>query len=338
MKVQVVIILAFLIVGCNTGQNNKNEAKSYEQIGAIVRNNEKINDIISLEAKPEIIAQGYVWSEGPLWLPSEKKLIWSDVPQNTIFQWQENMDAEVYLQPSGYTAAVMRDGEAGSNGLLLDGEGNLILCQHGDRRVARMMSKTNQPTARYQTIADSYEGKRFNSPNDAAYGPDGHLFFTDPPYGLKMQMKDPAKEIPYQGIYRISPGGEVLLMSKTLSRPNGIAFSPDKTKCYVANSDPQQALWMVYDVSDSITLINERVFFDATHLVANHKGLPDGLKVNKEGVIFASGPGGILVFSTEAEHMATISTGEAVSNCALNEDETVLYMTSDMYIVRLKLL
>ncbi len=166
---------------------------------------------------------------------------------------------------------------------------------------------------------------------------DGHLYFTDPPYGLEKQENDPDKEIPFQGVYRVSPEGEIFLMTDELSRPNGIAFSPDFSKCYVANSDPERALWMVYDLDENKNFTNARVFFDATDMAPDNKGLPDGLKVNKEGILFATGPGGVLVFTPEGEHLGTISTAQATANCAFNADESVLYMTAHMYITRVAL-
>lgn len=312
---------------------------TYKTIGGVERLSDTINQIISQDANVEILADGYDWSEGPLWLPTEQKLIWSDIPQNTIYQWKEGEEVKTYLTPSGFTSAKDREGELGSNGLLLSGAGELVLCQHGDRRVAKMKSSVASPSAEYETLADNYEGKKFNSPNDAAYGPDDYLYFTDPPYGLTQQMDDPKKEIDFQGVFRISPDGEVKLMIAELTRPNGITFTPDKKKCYVANSDPKRAIWMVYDVDENRDLVNGKVFFDATSMTSSKKGLPDGLKINQAGTIFATGPGGVLVFTPEGEHLGTVYTGTTpISNCELDDQEKTLYMTADNYIVRIKLL
>jgi gluconolactonase len=313
-------------------------AMIHPTLGEIIVKDQRLLEVLDPNTPIEILAEGYVWSEGPLWLEKQQKLIWSDVPQNTIFQWKEGEGASVFLKPSGYTGDIPRGGEPGSNGLVLDPEGRLVLCQHGDRRMARMDAPLDDPTPSFTTLADQFDGKRFNSPNDAAYGPQGYLYFTDPPYGLVGNMDDPTKEIPFQGVFRVSPEGEVSLMTDELSRPNGIAFSPDFSKCYVANSDPERAIWMVYELDEQLAFTNGRVFYDVTDQVGSAPGLPDGLKINREGILFATGPGGVLIFSPEGEHLGTISTGQGTANCALNTDESVLYITADMYVcsVRLK--
>lgn len=325
------------IAGCTTKNQIDQSEDTTRFVGEIEMIDEQLYSIISPDAKLEVIADGYDWSEGPLWLPKQNKLIWSDVPQNKIFQWSEEAGVSTYLEPSGYTSEKRREGEEGSNGLLLDGDGQLVLCQHGDRRMARMESDPVNPSANFATLADSFEGKKFNSPNDAAYGPNGSLYFTDPPYGLVGQETDSLRELDFQGVYKVDVDGKVTLMTKSLSRPNGIAFSPDGTKCYVANSDPDHAVWMIYDVDEKGDLVNERLFFDATTMVEEGNGLPDGLKINQEGMLFASGPGGLLLFTPEGKHLGTLHTGAAVSNCALNEDGSVLFMTSDAMIIRVNL-
>ncbi len=307
-------------------------------VGEIISFDEELYTIVSPVAKMEVLAEGFDWSEGPLWLPDQKKLIWSDVPQNRIFQWREGEGMSAYLSPSGYTLKESRGGEMGSNGLLLDAGGKLILCQHGDRRIARMEGSLDQPAANFFTLAASFDGKKFNSPNDAAYGPGGNLYFTDPPYGLEKQMEDTLKELDFQGVYKITPEGTVALMTRSLSRPNGIAFNKEMTRCYVSNSDPEHAVWMVYDVDQKGDLINERLFFDATAMVAEGNGLPDGLKVNSQGLLFATGPGGLLILTGEGKHLGTLHTGSPVSNCAFNEDESILFMTSDAMIVKVDLM
>ncbi|MCB0549128.1 MAG: SMP-30/gluconolactonase/LRE family protein [Phaeodactylibacter sp.] len=338
-------LLPLLLLGffaCkNTSEEKKEETAeevlAHPTTGKVITLDPRLNDILDTNAVIEVLAEGYEWSEGPLWLEKEQLLIWSDVPKNTIYRWKAGEGAAVYLRPSGYTSGPERGGEPGSNGLLLGPDGRLVLCQHGDRRMAMMDAPLDSPKPEFTTIAGRYEGKRFNSPNDAAYDREGHLYFTDPPYGLEKNMDDPAKEIPFQGVYRVSPEGEVFLLTDELSRPNGIAFSPDYSKCYVANSDPERAIWMVYEIDEHKKFTNGRVFFDATSLAASNPGLPDGLKVNKEGVLFATGPGGVLVFTPEGEHLGTISTGQATANCAFNADETVLFMTADMYLTRVVL-
>lgn len=330
-------ILTLIVLMTTSCETKKSEANQPKYVGEIKIINERLNEIISADAKLEVIADGHDWSEGPLWLPNEKKLIWSDVPRNTIYQWSESDGVSVYLTPSGYTSTISRGGETGSNGLLLDGQGRLVLCQHGDRRVARMESALSTPAANFVSLAEAFDGKKFNSPNDAAFGPNGNLYFTDPPYGLERQMEDSLKEISFQGVYKVTPEGQVTVMTQSLTRPNGIAFNKDKTKCYVANSDPDHAVWMIYDVDEQGDLIHERLFFDATSMVEPSNGLPDGLKINQQDILFATGPGGLFIFTPEGQHLGTLHTGSPISNCALNEDESVLYMTSDAMIVRVNL-
>ena len=331
-----------LLFTCNSPKTEQatpgaaSETPQLKTIGSLEKLDPAFDDIVPPSAKIEVIGEGYTWSEGPLWLETTQTLIWSDVPENRIFSWKEGGEAQLYLHPSGNLSGD-REGEEGSNGLLLSPEGELVLCQHGDRRMAKMSAPLGTPKPEFVALADRYDDKRFNSPNDAAYDQDGHLYFTDPPYGLPKQMDDPEKEIPFQGVYRLAPDGSVTLMTDELTRPNGIAFSPDFSKCYVANSDPGWAIWMVYDVTPEKKFSNGKVFFDATNKVANSKGLPDGLKVRSDGIIYATGPGGVYVFTPEGKHLGTINPGEATANCCFNADESVLFMTSDMYMTRIKL-
>lgn len=313
------------------------EEQKFPTTGSIESFDAGLSDVINPDAKIEIIAEGFDWAEGPLWLPQEQTLLFSDVPQNKIYQWNKTAGLQLYLKPSGYTGEKPREGEVGSNGLLLDPAGRLVLCQHGDRRMARMDAPLDNPKPQFITLADEYEGKRLNSPNDAVFTSNGDLYFTDPPYGLEKNMADPAKELPFQGVYRVDNDGRVHLLTKELSRPNGIAFSPDETTLYVANSDPKRPVWMAFDVLESGSIANERVFFDVSDLAGKEKGLPDGLKINRKGTLFASGPGGILIINKEGKHLGTIKTGQATTNCAFNDDESILYITADMYLMRVHL-
>jgi gluconolactonase len=303
----------------------------------VIVKNPLIHQILPENAVVEILADGFVWTEGPLWLPTENKLIFSDIPPNSIFEWSENAGKKLYLRPSGFTGKEKRKGEPGSNGLLLNASGELILCQHGDRRVAKMAAPLSNPKADFITLADNYNGKKLNSPNDAAFHKNGDLYFTDPPYGLEKNVNDPAKELDFQGVFKLEKTGEVVLLTNELSRPNGIAFSPDYSKLYVANSDRSKAIWIVYDVDEEGLLKNGKLLFDATEMTKNFKGLPDGLKVHPNGWVFATGPGGVLVFTPNGEHLGTIFTGEATANCAFNADYSELFLTADDYLLRVKL-
>ena len=333
MKNIKLFLIPFLLLSCNMQENKETK----RTIGSIERFDDEINQIIAENAEIEVIAEGFEWSEGPLWISRGNYLIFSDIPPNRIYKWSQEDSLSVYLEPSGYTGSDSRNGEPGSNGLLLSPDGALVLCQHGDRRVAVMDASLQEPKPEYETLADSFEGKRLNSPNDACYHSNGDLYFTDPPYGLEGNVNDPAKEIEFQGVYRLNSQGEVDLLTAELSRPNGIAFSPDEKKLYVANSDPEKAIWMVFDVLADGTIENGRVFFDATSKVGKEKGLPDGLKVNRKGYIFATGPGGVLVFDPDGKHLGTIHTTQATANCAFDAEEKTLYITADMFLLRVSL-
>ncbi|MEK6476366.1 SMP-30/gluconolactonase/LRE family protein [Catalinimonas sp. 4WD22] len=314
------------------------EATSYQTTGSIERISEKLNEVVPPDAQLEILAEGYEWTEGPVWIPQGNYLLYSDIPPNSIFKWKEGEGASLYLKPSGFTGENFEGREPGSNGLILDDQGRLVLCQHGDRRIARMTAPLDEPAPQFETIVDSYQGKRLNSPNDLAYLSNGDLYFTDPPYGLPGGADSEAKELDFQGVYRYSEdNNELVLLTDELSRPNGIGFSPNGETLYVANSDPERAIWMAYDVNEEGNIENGRVFYDATDKTGDEPGLPDGFAVHSGGYLFATGPGGVWVFSPEGEHLGTLKTGQATANCTFNADESVLYITADMYLMRIVL-
>ncbi|MBN2635095.1 MAG: SMP-30/gluconolactonase/LRE family protein [Prolixibacteraceae bacterium] len=304
---------------------------------AVIINDPKLLEVVPGKIEVEILAEGFEWTEGPLWLAEQQKLLFSDIPRNSIYEWTETGGVKLYLKPSGYTRTKPREGEPGSNGLLLSPNGELILCQHGDRQIAKMNSGLQNPQPDFTTLTDQYKGKKLNSPNDAVFHKNGDLYFTDPPYGLEKNMEDPLKELDFQGVYKTKPNGKTVLLTKKLSRPNGIAFSNDYKKLYVANSDPENAIWMVYDINEEGLLKNGKVFFDVTDQNTEENGNPDGLKVHKNGWIFATGPKGVWIFSPQGEHLGTIFTGEKTANCAFNEDYSVLFLTADDYLLRVKL-
>jgi gluconolactonase len=308
--------------------------KIYPTIGAIERNDPKLDELLSPDAKIEKLAQGFKWSEGPVWIWRERMLLFSDVPKNIVYRWKEDEGISEFLNPSGYTGSIPRGGEPGSNGLLLDAIGRLVLCEHGDRRMARLEKMV--PNGPKKALVEFYNWRRFNSPNDAVYKSNGDLYFTDPPYGLEGNVKDPQKELPFSGVYRLAHDGKLTLLTKELSFPNGIAFSPNEKTLYVAVSDPQRAVWMAYDVNPDGTISNGRVFADFTPAVKTRKGLPDGLKVDRGGNLWASGPGGILIFSPEGKHLGTINTDEPTSNCGWGNDGSVLYITANDKLCRIQ--
>ncbi|HMO39497.1 MAG TPA: SMP-30/gluconolactonase/LRE family protein [Saprospiraceae bacterium] len=328
--------LSLLLLGCLCACTPSPKQDEMTKTSPIERLDPALDAIIASDAVITVIATGYVWSEGPLWLPAQQRLIFSDVPANTIYQWTAEAGASVYLSPSGYTDTIPRGGEPGSNGLTLDAAGNLVLCQHGDRRMARMQAPLDAPKALFTTLADGYNGKKFNSPNDAVFDRQGNLYFTDPPYGLLQQDEDPTKELPFNGVYKVTPEGAVTLLIDSLTRPNGIAFSPDEQYLYVANSDPARATWYRYTLRDG-AIVEGGIWYDATALTATEPGLPDGMKVDKNGNVFATGPGGIFVFNLAGKLLGKIRFAAATSNCALADDDKTLYVTNHQDIVRVQL-
>jgi len=313
-------------------------AEGPRSIGSIERLDPGLDKLIAPGTKIELLAQGHDWAEGPVWVPGGKFLLYSDIPPNSIFRWKEGQGASLWLKPSGYTGPSSRGGEPGSNGLALDPQGRLVLCQHGDRRVARLDASLDNPEPKFITLADRYEGKRLNSPNDLVFHPNGDLYFTDPPYGLEKNVHDPAKELDFQGVYRLSKDGKLTLLTREMSRPNGIALSPDAKTLYVANSDPHKAVWMAFDLKPDGTIGAGRVLFDATHWVGRQRpGLPDGMAIDEAGNIFATGPGGVLVLSAAGDLLGRIDTTQATANCTFGgEGRSELYITADMYLLRVK--
>ncbi len=306
-------------------------------IGSIERLDPMIDQLIATDATIEVVADGFAWSEGPVWLSAQQHLLFSDVPTNTIYSWSEQKGLSVYLKPSGSTGYGPHSGESGSNGLAIDHQGELILCQHGDRRVAKMEGLLTHPKSKYTTIADKYQGKRFNSPNDLVIHSNGTIFFTDPPYGLAKQLEDPKRELEFQGVYKIEPSGVVTLMTKELPMPNGIALSHDEQRLYVAQSHRTAKIIMAYDLDKNLDIKKEKLFFDANTLGKVRAGDPDGLKTDRKGNLFATGPGGVLVINAQGKHLGTIMTGERIANCAFDDKGSTLYMTSDRYICRIKI-
>lgn len=304
-----------------------------------------LTEVISEDATIETLAEGFDWSEGPLWVPDAGYLLFSDVPRNVIYRWREDAGIDTWMSPSGYTGEIPRGGEPGSNGLVLDPEGRLLLCQHGDRRVARLEGPwpgepITGPT--FSTVADRYDGARFHSPNDLVVGLGGEVFFTDPPYGLAEGPDDPSREMPHQGVYRVGADGTVDLISDQLSRPNGVALSPDGGTLYVANSDPERAVWWAFTLSREaggrVTADGGRLFADATpHVGDDAPGLPDGMAVDVEGRLFATGPGGVWVLTPDGRHLGTVRLPMPAANCTFGDDGSSLFVTADSHLLRVRL-
>ncbi|MDX2150829.1 MAG: SMP-30/gluconolactonase/LRE family protein [Bryobacteraceae bacterium] len=303
---------------------------SYPTLGRILREDPALDAILDKDARLEVIASGFDWTEGPLWVKDGGYLLFSDIPRNSIYKWTAKDGATLWMKPSGFTGVVDYGAEPGSNGLTLDPQGRVVFCEHGDRRVSRLEKDGGK-----KTLADNYLGKRLNSPNDAVYHSSGALYFTDPPYGLPKRWDDPRRELDFCGVYRLSPSGELTLLTKELARPNGIAFSPDEKILYVAQSDAK-AIWMAYPVKEDGTLGAGKIFADVSHLHGKLPGSPDGMKVDRNGNIFATGPGGVHIYSPQGKLLGRIETGERTSNCAWGDDGSTLYITADMYVCRIR--
>ena len=309
------------------------EPTHYPSIGSIERNHPDFDRLVPRAAKLEKLATGFEWSEGPVWMKKGNYLLFSDIPNNAVMKWHQGQGISRFLKPAGYTGGAPRGGESGSNGLLVDRQGRLVLCQHGDRRVARL-----EKNGKFTTLADRYKGKRLNSPNDGVFRSNGDLYFTDPPYGLEKLNDDPAKELDFCGVYHLTPDNKLTLLTKEMTYPNGITLSPDEKTLYVAQSDPDHAIWKAFALTPDGTLAAGRVLFDATAWVREgRKGLPDGMKVDQQGNLFATGPGGIHVFSPAGVHLGSIDPGEATANCNWGDDGSTLYITSDMNLCRIRL-
>ena len=304
---------------------------NYPTVGQIIRDDSRMDALIPTDARIDVLASGFEWTEGPVWVKEGGYLLFSDIPRNSIWKWKEGEGVSLFMKPSGYTGVTEYGPEPGSNGLALDLEGRLVCCEHGDRRLSRLERDGGK-----KTLVDSYMGRRLNSPNDCAFKSNGDLYFTDPPYGLPRQLEDPRCELEFCGVFRLSTDGQMTLLTKEMTRPNGIAFSPDEKTLYVAQSDPDRAIWMAFPVEADGTLGSGRVFYDATPMVGKLPGIPDGMKVDQDGNLFAAGPGGILVFAPDGAVLGRIDTGQNTANCNWGDDGSVLYIAADEYICRIK--
>lgn len=303
-------------------------------IGSVERLSPEIDNLIEKSAKIEILADGFEWSEGPVWSSQLNSILFSDVPENIIYSWNEDKGLGTFTRPIGYSGKVPNLKKAGTNGLTIDADGNLIICMHGDRKITRL-EKLN--INRKVTLVNSFDGNLLNSPNDLVYDSKGNLYFTDPPYGLLEGDNDKLKEIEFNGVYKVSPNGDIEVLVKNLTRPNGISISNDEKILYVANSDKNNPVIMQYDLSEEGAK-NPSIFFDGRELTKKDIGLFDGLKVHPTGNVFATGPGGVLVIKENGDHIGTIRTEVRTANCAFDENFQYLYMTSDMFLTRIKLL
>ncbi len=323
-------LVAFLVLVAEAAEPPQGPMGTY---GKIVRLDPRLDRLLPQDAAVGKVADGFAWVEGPVWNRREGCLLFSDIPNNSVFKWQEGQGVTLFLKPSGYTGAAPFAGrEPGSNGLTFDSQGRLVLCEHGDRRITRL-----EADGKKTVLADRYQGKRLNSPNDLVFKSNGDLYFTDPPFGLPKTFDDPGKELDFSGVYRLTPRGELTLLTKELRAPNGIAFSPSEKTLYISNAEPNRAIWMAYDVEDDGTIANGRVFFQVPAWSKTRKGGPDGMKVDREGNIFAAGPGGLYIIAPDGALLGNIDLGVATGNCAWGNDGSFLYIAASTAIYRLRL-
>lgn len=330
-KLSGIFILAIatgLFVAACGKQESESEAVMKSATDDVEVLDDAVTGLIDPEATLTELGSGYAWSEGPVWVEEYEFLLFSDIPNNVIHKWSPDDGVSLYLEPAGYTGEEPRGGELGSNGLYISNDGNLLLAQHGDRRIAHMDSPLDDPAPEFTTLADSYDGKRLNSPNDLVQHSNGDIYFTDPPYGLEEQVDDPSKELEFQGVYRVTLEGEVVLLTDELSRPNGIELSPDEKTLYIANSSNENPVWMAYDVTEDGNIINGRVFRDAVDFVGVDPGSQDGMDVDADGNIFATGPGGVWIFSPEGTVLGKIKTNKPTANCTIGQGGKTLFITA----------
>ncbi len=338
------LVSLLLLAACQTKKVEQTTTPAESSIGSIERIDPALDAIVPVSARIEKIGSGFGFTEGPIYM-REGYLLFSDIPENVIRKWTPEGGVVDFRRPSGYDGTDAPKGALiGSNGLTCDREGRLVICEHGNRRVTRL-----EKDGKLTVLAAKYQGKRLNSPNDLVYKSDGSLYFTDPPYGLPKLDEDPKKELKFNGVYRLSPDGKLILLTKELTRPNGLGFSPDEKYLFVDNSDEARKIWMKFEVKPDGTLGEGKVFADATS--NKEPGLPDGLKLDVNGNLYGTGPGGIWIFSPEGKHLGTIKLPETPANLTWgkfaktnaearmkpDEKATTLYITAQTGLYRLQL-
>jgi gluconolactonase len=329
-----------LCVGCHTPTVSTKPAGPDTAVGKIELYDSSATRFIDSNAVVEVIGRHYLWSEGPVWVPAKQMLLFSAVRENKIYQWHGKDTPVAYLTPSGYTDTAYRDGENGSNGLALDREGRLLLCQSGNRQVVRLNAPLDSPRPAFTILAANFKGKKFNSPNDLVADSKGNIYFTDPIYGLPKHENDPTRELAFEGVYKISPDGKVTLLIDSISRPNGIALSPDEKILYIGCTNDRHPRWYMYPRDSSGDIKGGGVLLDGTALLekAKIKQGGDGFKIDKYGNLFAAGPDGINIISPAGELLGLIRIyNRPASNCAFNETKDVLYITAADEVLRVKL-
>lgn len=325
MRTNILLALTLLLAAVSR------PAAAQGTIGSLDSQTQQFDKLVATTAKVEVLARGFTWTEGPVWIDDDDGyLLFSDIPRNTIFKW-DGEAVSTFMSPSGYTGVTYYGLEPGSNGLFLSLAGELMMCEHGDRRLSVLTKEGGK-----RTLVDNYQGKRLNSPNDGFVKSNGDIYFTDPPYGLPDRFTDHRRELDFCGVYRLSTSGELTLLTKSIERPNGIALSPDEKTLYVAQSNPTQANWTAFKLDSVGNVVGEgRELLNVTDRVGKEPGLPDGMTVDSDGNLWASGPGGIYVLTGDGKLLGRIVTGEKTSNCTFGPNG-YLYMTVDSMLCRIK--
>jgi len=332
-------VIACLVAGSGCNNEGPKVPAADTLIGKVEIYDPAAAALIDSTATIEVIGRHYKWSEGPVWVPAKQMLLFSAVRENRIYRWKGADTPVLFLEPSGYTDTSFRDGENGSNGLALDREGRLLLCQSGNRQVVRLNAPLDSPKASFTVLAPNYKGKKFNSPNDLIADSKDNIYFTDPIYGLPKHENDPTRELNFEGIYRIGNDGKLTLLIDSISRPNGIALSPDEKILYVGSSDDLHTRWYAFHLDSAGGISSGGVLLDGAALKqrATVKQGADGFKIDKHGNLFASGPDGVNIISPEGKLLGLIRVyRRPTSNCAFNETKDVLYITADDWVLRVR--
>ncbi len=323
-------VFCFLVFACSSTPPVE-EVEPDHGAGVVIRHSPELDAIVPGDYTIEKLDDGFEFIEGPVWVKDPGYLLFSDVRGDAIYKWAPGAKSEPFLTPVYSGPPSEEPGLIGPNGLTIDGKGNLVILEYGNRRIARMPLAGGDR----ETLADKFEGKRFNHPNDLVYHSSGGLYFTDPPLGRAGEDKPPEQELDFAGVYRLDPDGELTLLTKELSSPNGIALSPDENTLYVANMRGPRG-WMAWDVQPDGSIANSRVFFDTTDMEGT--GVPDGMKIDSEGNLYCTGPGGVFIFTPEGKHLGTIQPDERPANVAWGEaDGKTLYMTARTGLYRIRL-
>ena len=285
-----------------------------------------LDRILAPDARVDIIARGYRWAEGPAWVSQGNYLLFNDPPSNILYRWTRAQGVTPFLSPSGLQTSVPEGiREPGLNGIAITASGMLVGADSGTRAIVQIDLRTRQR----RILADRYEGKRFNSPNDLCVAPSGAIYFTDPPYGLAQADDSPLRELDFCGLYRLDPDGSVTLLDRSHRRPNGVGLSPDGTTLYLALSDEKRPVLLAYPLDAKGQTGMSRLFLDMhAELATGDPGLPDGMDVGPHGHVFATGPGGVHVCAPDGQRLGIIRTSKAIANCCIGERGRTLFLTS----------